>query len=89
MLYSKNIKKLDILVNNAGILEGSLIAMMTKDSIDRTIDINIKGTIYNIQLQAGLWHAPAAVRINQSGFNYGTFTAKKEWLFIQAKQSQL
>ncbi|MBM2816556.1 MAG: short-chain dehydrogenase/reductase [Ignavibacteria bacterium] len=50
----KKYKRLDILVNNAGILEGSLIAMMTKDSIDRTIDINIKGTIYNIQLASRL-----------------------------------
>jgi 3-oxoacyl-[acyl-carrier protein] reductase len=45
----KKYKKLDILVNNAGVLESSLLAMATAEMIDKTLDINVKGVLYNMQ----------------------------------------
>jgi 3-oxoacyl-[acyl-carrier protein] reductase len=47
-------KRLDILVNNAGILSDAFIGMITDDIINNTIDINIKGVIYNTQCAAKL-----------------------------------
>jgi len=51
-------KRLDIFVNNAGVLMDSLIGMIPPESVDRTIDINVKGVIYGTQ---------AAVRLMQRG----------------------
>jgi len=45
----KKFKQLDILVNNAGVLEPSLIGMASNDIVDNNIDINLKGSIYNIR----------------------------------------
>ena len=45
----KKYKKLDGLVNNAGVLEASLLAMATAEMIDQTLDINVKGVLYNMQ----------------------------------------
>ena len=45
----KKYKKLDILVNNAGVLESSLLAMASAEMIDKTLDINVKGVLYNMQ----------------------------------------
>jgi 3-oxoacyl-[acyl-carrier protein] reductase len=50
----KEYKCLDILVNNAGVLDDSLIAMTSKEKIDRTININTKAVIYNIQYASRL-----------------------------------
>lgn len=43
-------KKLDVLVNNAGILGDARLGMISSNMIDRVLDVNVKGTIYNIQL---------------------------------------
>jgi 3-oxoacyl-[acyl-carrier protein] reductase len=45
----KEFKQLDILVNNAGVLESSLIGMASNDIVNNNIDINLKGSIYNIR----------------------------------------
>ena len=41
--------KIDILVNNAGVLGDGQIGMINDETIDRTIDINLKGAIYNLR----------------------------------------
>ena len=41
-------KRLDILVNNAGILHDSLIGMTTPESVNKVIDVNVKGVLFNI-----------------------------------------
>jgi 3-oxoacyl-[acyl-carrier protein] reductase len=46
--------RLDILVNNAGVLEDALLGMITSDLIGRVIDVNTKGSIYNLQGAARL-----------------------------------
>lgn len=38
--------KVDILINNAGVSHNGLFIDMDKESIDRVIDVNIKGTMY-------------------------------------------
>ena len=45
----KKYKRLDILVNNAGVLEASLLGMVTTENIDHTLNINVKGMLYNMQ----------------------------------------
>jgi len=47
-------KKLDVLVNNAGVLYGSLIGMLEQEKINRMLDINLKGSIYNLQFASRL-----------------------------------
>jgi 3-oxoacyl-[acyl-carrier protein] reductase len=47
-------KKLDVYVNNAGVLMDSLIGMIPPDSVDQTLDINVKGVIYGTQAAARL-----------------------------------
>lgn len=44
----KAYKRLDILVNNAGILHDSLIGMTTAESVNKVIDVNVKGVLFNI-----------------------------------------
>lgn len=43
----KKYKKLDVLVNNAGVLKDNLIGMTTPDQINKILDINVKGVLYN------------------------------------------
>lgn len=50
----KRYKRLDILVNNAGILEDRLLGMIGRENIERTLDINVKGVIYNLQYASRL-----------------------------------
>jgi len=45
----KKYKRLDILVNNAGVLEASLLGMVTEKNIDHTLNVNVKGVLYNMQ----------------------------------------
>ena len=47
-------KKLDVLVNNAGVLYGSLIGMLEQDKVKKMLDINLKGSIYNLQFASRL-----------------------------------
>jgi len=47
-------RRLDVLVNNAGVLEPSLVGMIAADLVDRVIDTNAKGAIYNLQAAARL-----------------------------------
>ena len=51
--YSKT-KKLDVLVNNAGILDDALIAMVSKNQVEKTFSINTFATIYMCQLASRL-----------------------------------
>jgi NAD(P)-dependent dehydrogenase (short-subunit alcohol dehydrogenase family) len=41
--------RIDVLANNAGIPLGGPLAELTRDEIDRTLDINLKGVIYGAQ----------------------------------------
>lgn len=41
--------QLDVLVNNAGIVKDEFVLMMTSDTIDKCIDLNIKGYLYCTQ----------------------------------------
>lgn len=45
----KSYKRLDVLVNNAGVLQAGLLAMTTRESVDQTMDVNVKSVIYNMQ----------------------------------------
>jgi len=47
-------KRLDILVNNAGVLYGSLIGMLEQNKVKRMLDVNLKGSIYNLQFASRL-----------------------------------
>lgn len=42
----KTLGRADILINNAGISYNGLFIDMTKEAMDRVIDVNIKGTMY-------------------------------------------
>jgi 3-oxoacyl-[acyl-carrier protein] reductase len=50
----KKYKRLDVLVNNAGIMIDALIPMISKEMIDKILDVNIKGAIYNLQYASRL-----------------------------------
>jgi 3-oxoacyl-[acyl-carrier protein] reductase len=47
-------KKLDIYVNNAGVLMDGLIGMIPPESVDQTLEVNVKGVIYGTQAAARL-----------------------------------
>ena len=56
-LYGKIFSKykgLDVLVNNAGILDDALIGTISQDNIDKTLDINVKAVINNLQYSVKL-----------------------------------
>jgi 3-oxoacyl-[acyl-carrier protein] reductase len=42
-------ERLDVVVANAGICEDALLGMIDQDRIERTISVNIRGTLYTIQ----------------------------------------
>ena len=44
--------RLDVLVNNAGIVQDEFVLMMTPDTIDKCLDLNIKGYLYCSQQAA-------------------------------------
>lgn len=48
----KTYGKIDVLVNNAGICMDELVLMMNADTIDKCLDINIKGYLYCAQQAA-------------------------------------
>jgi 3-oxoacyl-[acyl-carrier protein] reductase len=48
MIFNKY-KRLDVLVNNAGTLTVNLIGLIQKNNIDKMLDVNLKGAIYNLQ----------------------------------------
>jgi 3-oxoacyl-[acyl-carrier protein] reductase len=50
----KKYKRLDVLVNNAGILDDALIGMISEESIDNTLNTNVKGVINFTQAAARL-----------------------------------
>ena len=43
---------IDILVNNAGVVDDAYLFMLNKDSVDRSLDINIKGYLFSAQQAA-------------------------------------
>lgn len=47
-------KRLDILVNNAGILHDDLLGMIQPDVLDKILQTNVKGLIYNMQYASRL-----------------------------------
>lgn len=47
-VFSK-FKRLDILVNNAGILDDHLLAMISTESVERTLDVNALGSFFHLQ----------------------------------------
>lgn len=38
--------KIDVLVNNAGVARDGVVALVSDESIDQVVDLNLKGTIY-------------------------------------------
>ena len=48
----KEFGKIDVLVNNAGIVKDEYVLMMTPDTIDKCLDLNIKGYMYCSQQAA-------------------------------------
>ena len=49
---TKTYGKIDVLVNNAGIVKDEYVLMMTPDTIDKCLDLNIKGYMYCSQQAA-------------------------------------
>jgi len=49
---TKTYGRLDVLVNNAGIVQDEFLLMMTPDTIDKCLDLNIKGYLYCSQQAA-------------------------------------
>ncbi|MGN0370138.1 MAG: SDR family NAD(P)-dependent oxidoreductase [Butyrivibrio sp.] len=48
----KHFGHIDILVNNAGVVDDAYLLMLNSDSLDRSLDINIKGYFYCCQQAA-------------------------------------
>mgnify|MGYP002773628876 CR=1 FL=1 len=48
----KHFGHIDILVNNAGVVDDAYLLMLNNDSLDRSLDINIKGYFYCSQQAA-------------------------------------
>lgn len=48
----KQFGHIDVLVNNAGVVDDAYILMMNADSLDRSMDINVKGYFYCCQQAA-------------------------------------
>lgn len=48
----KHFEHIDILVNNAGVVDDAYLLMLNNDSLDRSLDINIKGYFYCSQQAA-------------------------------------
>lgn len=49
---TKTYGRLDVLVNNAGIVQDEFVLMMTPETIDKCLDLNIKGYMYCSQQAA-------------------------------------
>lgn len=45
----KELGRLDVLVNNAGVVDDAFLLMLNPDSLDRSLDINVKGYFYCAQ----------------------------------------
>ena len=43
---AKDVAPIDILVNNAGVVDDAYLLMLNNDSLDRSLDINVKGYFY-------------------------------------------
>ncbi len=50
----KTYHRLDVLVNNAGILQDALLGMIPRDNVERTLAVNLAGSLYNLQAAARL-----------------------------------
>ena len=48
----KHFGHIDILVNNAGVVDDAYLLMLNNDSLDRSLDINVKGYFYCSQQAA-------------------------------------
>ena len=49
---TKEVGPIDILVNNAGVVDDAYLLMLNNDSLDRSLDINVKGYFYCSQQAA-------------------------------------
>lgn len=45
----KELGQIDVLVNNAGVVDDAFLLMLSPDSLDRSLDINVKGCFYCAQ----------------------------------------
>jgi 3-oxoacyl-[acyl-carrier protein] reductase len=50
----KKYKRLDVLVNNAGVLDESLLAMISPQSLQHTFHVNVQGVVLNMQYASRL-----------------------------------
>ena len=46
---TKELGKLDVLVNNAGVVDDAFLLMLAPESLDRSLDFNVKGYFYCAQ----------------------------------------
>lgn len=46
---TKELGKLDVLVNNAGVVHDAFLLMLAPESLDRSLDVNVKGYFYCAQ----------------------------------------
>ena len=46
---TKELGKLDVLVNNAGVVDDAFLLMLAPESLDRSLDVNVKGYFYCAQ----------------------------------------
>ncbi len=56
----KTYGRLDALVNNAGILQDALLGMITPAVVERTLAVNLAGSLYNLQAAARLMSRKAS-----------------------------
>ena len=47
---TKELGKLDVLVNNAGVVDDAFLLMLAPESLDRSLDVNVKGYFYCAQV---------------------------------------
>jgi NAD(P)-dependent dehydrogenase (short-subunit alcohol dehydrogenase family) len=75
--------RVDVVVANAGFVELQILANATTEHVDRTFDINIRGTYFTVAKALPLLSDGASIVLISSGMNvkgipaYGTYAASK------------
>lgn len=64
---AKELGQIDVLVNNAGIVDDAFLLMLNKNSLDKSMDVNVKGYFYAAQAATlKMFKAKKGVIINMS-----------------------